>query len=82
MHVSGAVVRIDAGADETAVIRRIQRCDGVTIGERHDRALPVVIEARDARHAVDLVHSLEHIGGVRAVDIVFVEVQEQCDEND
>lgn len=81
MHVSGAVVRIDAGADETAVIRRIQCRAGVTIGERHDRALPVVIEARDARHGLELVRSLEGIGGVRAVDIVFVEVQEQGDEN-
>ena len=79
MPVSGLVITMQDGADTDALCRRIAQSEELALGERHDRYLPVALDARDDAHSREVHDWLMTQPGVAYVDVVAVNFEEDVD---
>jgi len=75
MPVNGLLITLEE--DETLVeevLKVLDDREGIEIGERTGRWLPVVVEAEDAKGSHDVHEWIESLSGVVIVDVVFTSV--------
>lgn len=77
MPVNGLMVTLSADPERAArALGMIDGHDGIELGERHDRWLPVAVDTRDDREARALHEWLEGLPGVDQVGVILVAFDE------